>query len=465
MLTFSHRARANANASLISMVQRFSDITILFVSLYVVCIYNDLLFDYKYSLLALAVLVVFQMIGGITDFYRSWRGVKISAELILIIKNWSLSLLFTVGLFSFIPDFTYPFKIFLEWYLLVTFGFVLCRTGIRLSAGLLRKLGYNTRVVAVAGSTPAGIGLLKGFVEEPWLGFVVKGIYDDTVLGNSDDIPYCGDFSKLISDAKEGKIDRVYIALNMKDEAIIKTVVSQLTDTTCSVLLIPDIFTFNILQSRTEEINGVPVVPLFDTPLNGINMIFKRLEDIIVSLIILTLISPVLLLIACIVKFTSPGPVIFRQIRYGMDGKPIRVWKFRTMKVMENDDKVIQAKKDDVRVTKVGKFQRSTSLDELPQFFNVLFGQMSVVGPRPHAVAHNEQYRSLIQGYMLRHKVKPGITGLAQINGWRGETDTLEKMEKRIEYDLLYIRGWSVWLDLKIIFLTIFKGFVNKSAY
>ncbi len=317
----------------------------------------------------------------------------------------------------------------------------------------------------MAGSTPAGIGLLKGFVEEPWLGFVVKGIYDDTVLGNSDDIPYCGDFSKLISDAKEGKIDRVYIALNMKDEAIIKTVVSQLTDTTCSVLLIPDIFTFNILQSRTEEINGVPVVPLFDTPLNGINMIFKRLEDIIVSLIILTLISPVLLLIACIVKFTSPGPVIFRQIRYGMDGKPIRVWKFRTMKVMENDDKVIQAKKDDVRVTKVGKFLRSTSLDELPQFFNVLFGQMSVVGPRPHAVAHNEQYRSLIQGYMLRHKVKPGITGLAQINGWRGETDTLEKMEKRIEYDLLYIRGWSVWLDLKIIFLTIFKGFVNKSAY
>ncbi|WP_274789238.1 undecaprenyl-phosphate glucose phosphotransferase, partial [Klebsiella pneumoniae] len=397
--------------------------------------------------------------------YRSWRGVKISAELILIIKNWTLSLLFTVGLFSFVPDFIYPFKIFLEWYLLVTFGFVLCRTGIRLSAGLLRKLGYNTRVVAVAGSTPAGVGLLKGFIEEPWLGFVVKGIYDDTVREHTDEIPYCGDFEKLISDAKDGKIDRVYIALNMKDEAIIKAVVSQLTDTTCSVLLIPDIFTFNILQSRTEEINGVPVVPLFDTPLNGINMIFKRLEDIIVSLIILTVISPVLLLIACVVKFTSPGPVIFRQIRYGMDGKPIRVWKFRTMKVMENDDKVIQAKKDDVRVTRVGKFLRSTSLDELPQFFNVLFGQMSVVGPRPHAVAHNEQYRSLIQGYMLRHKVKPGITGLAQINGWRGETDTLEKMEKRIEYDLLYIRGWSVWLDLKIIFLTIFKGFVNKSAY
>ncbi|HBZ2169552.1 TPA: undecaprenyl-phosphate glucose phosphotransferase, partial [Klebsiella pneumoniae] len=225
------------------------------------------------------------------------------------------------------------------------------------------------------------------------------------------------------------------------------------------------IFTFNILQSRTEEINGVPVVPLFDTPLNGINMVFKRLEDIIVASIILFIISPILIVIACAVKFTSPGPVIFRQIRYGMDGKPIKVWKFRSMSVMENDSSVKQATKNDTRVTKVGRFLRSTSLDELPQFFNVLFGQMSVVGPRPHAVAHNEQYRSLIQGYMLRHKVKPGITGLAQINGWRGETDTLEKMEKRIEYDLLYIRGWSIWLDLKIIFLTVFKGFINKSAY
>ncbi|MEJ5894823.1 undecaprenyl-phosphate glucose phosphotransferase, partial [Klebsiella pneumoniae] len=298
--------------------------------------------------------------------------------------------------------------------------------------------------------------LLQSFLEEPWLGFVVKGIYDDNPQIEYGNVPYGGSLSTLIAQARAGEIDRIYIALSMKDEQIIKDLVSKLTDTTCSVLLIPDVFTFNILQSRTEEINGVPVVPLFDTPLSGINMLFKRLEDIVVSSIILVLISPVLIGIALAVKFSSPGPIIFRQIRYGMDGKPIKVWKFRSMTVMENDDKVIQATKNDVRVTKVGRFLRSTSLDELPQFFNVLFGQMSVVGPRPHAVSHNEQYRSLIQGYMLRHKVKPGITGLAQINGWRGETDTLEKMEKRIEYDLLYIRGWSIWLDLKIIFLTIF---------
>jgi len=148
-----------------------------------------------------------------------------------------------------------------------------------------------------------------------------------------------------------------------------------------------------------------------------------------------------------------------------MDGKPIKVWKFRSMKVMENDAVVVQATKGDKRITPVGNFLRRTSLDELPQFINVLLGGMSIVGPRPHAVAHNEQYRSLIEGYMLRHKVKPGITGWAQINGWRGETDTLEKMEKRVEFDLEYIREWSLWFDIKIVFLTIFKGFVNKAAY
>lgn len=465
MITFSHRARANANASLISMVQRFSDIVIIFLGLYFICFLNAVSFDYKQTLLSLVVLVVFQMIGGITDFYRSWRGVKISNELALITKNWTLSLFFTLGVTSLFPDFDLKFSVFVQWYFIVIIGFVCCRTLIRMGAGVLRKLGYNTRRVAVVGATAAGINLLKGFLEEPWLGFVVKGVYDDHLSGNYDGVPYGGSFEKLIHDARDGQIDRIYIALNMKDEVKIKDIVRQLTDTTCSVLLIPDMFTFNILQSRTEEINGVPVVSLFDTPLNGINMVFKRLEDIVVSAAILVLISPVLLVISMAVKISSPGPIIFRQIRYGMDGRPIKVWKFRSMTVMENDNKVKQATKNDIRVTKVGRFLRSTSLDELPQFFNVLLGQMSVVGPRPHAVAHNEQYRTLIEGYMLRHKVKPGITGLAQINGWRGETDTLEKMQKRIEFDLLYIRGWSVWLDIKIIFLTIFKGFVNKSAY
>ncbi|HDU5337001.1 TPA: undecaprenyl-phosphate glucose phosphotransferase, partial [Klebsiella pneumoniae subsp. pneumoniae] len=446
-------------------LQRFSDILIIFLGIYFSCFINDYFFNLHYVLMALVALVVFQMIGGITDFYRSWRGVEFSVELILILKNWSLSFLLTLGFVTLFSDFDLTFRTFIFWYLAVCAGFVVTRSLIRALAGFFRRIGYNKRRVAFAGSLPAGISLLETFRKQPWLGFEVKGIYEDSFSGTYDLELYAGKISDLINEARKGTIDRIYIAMHMRDEVAIKNMVSQLTDTTCSVLYIPDVFTFNILQSRTEEINGVPVVPLFDSPLNGINMVFKRLEDIIVSSLILILISPILLVIATAVKTTSKGPVIFRQVRYGMDGKPIKVWKFRSMTVMENDDKVIQATKNDIRVTKVGKFLRSTSLDELPQFFNVLFGQMSVVGPRPHAVSHNEQYRSLIQGYMLRHKVKPGITGLAQINGWRGETDTLEKMEKRIEYDLLYIRGWSIWLDLKIIFLTVFKGFINKSAY
>ncbi|HAM5174555.1 TPA: undecaprenyl-phosphate glucose phosphotransferase, partial [Escherichia coli] len=234
---------------------------------------------YNEVLYYLTVLVIFQMIGGITDFYRSWRGVRISTELTLILKNWSLSILLNLSIISLYADDNLGFSFFMQWYLVVSLGFICCRTTIRLGAGVLRKLGFNTRRVAVVGTLPAGINLLKGFLEEPWLGFVVKGIYDENPANDLNGIPFVGDLSKLISDARHGELDRIYIAMNMHDEAKIKKVVSELSDTTCSVLLIPDIFTFNILQSRTEEINGVPVVPLYESPLSGINMVFKRLED------------------------------------------------------------------------------------------------------------------------------------------------------------------------------------------
>ncbi|WES66729.1 undecaprenyl-phosphate glucose phosphotransferase [Superficieibacter sp. HKU1] len=460
MTTLKKRERAKTNASLISMVQRFSDITIMFGGLWVVCQISALPFLYMHLLMALITLVVFQMIGGMTDFYRSWRGVRMTTELLLLIQNWTLSLIFGTGLMAFNDDFDHSFVTLMAWYLLSTFGMVSCRTMIRFGAGWLRNLGYNSRRVAVAGELPAGQALLQSFRNQPWLGYEVVGVYHDNETSER-----AGDFAQLVDDARDGKIHNIYIAMPMQDEACIKKLVRDLADTTCSVILIPDLFTFNILHSRVEEVNGVPVVPLYDTPLSGINRILKRLEDIVLAALILLLISPALCCIALAVKLTSPGPVIFRQTRYGMDGKPIMVWKFRSMRVMENDAVVTQATQNDPRVTPVGNFLRRTSLDELPQFINVLTGGMSIVGPRPHAVAHNEQYRALIEGYMLRHKVKPGITGWAQINGWRGETDTLEKMEKRIEFDLEYIREWSLWFDIKIVFLTVFKGFVNKAAY
>ncbi|WP_407251040.1 undecaprenyl-phosphate glucose phosphotransferase [Klebsiella aerogenes] len=467
MKIIHYKPRLRTNASLISMVQRFSDVFIIFTGLYLVCYFNGLKFGHSGIFLSLVILTVFQMIGGITDFYRSWRGVKFSAELSLISKNWTLSMILTTGVLSLFSelDVYFTLKVISQWFIVVCIGFLTFRILIRFMFGVLRKLGYNRCRVALAGSLPVGINLVQSFKEQPWLGFVVEGIYDDTNFLDIDGIDYLGDFTALVSDARAGKLDRIYLAMSMGDEAKIKKIVRELQDSTCSVMFIPDVFTFSILQSRTEEVNGVPVVPLFDTPLNGINMILKRLEDIIVSSLIITFISHVLLIISCAVKLTSPGPVIFKQTRYGIDGRPIVVWKFRTMNVMENDTNVQQATKNDIRITKLGRFLRSTSLDELPQFFNVFIGDMSIVGPRPHAVAHNEQYRSLIEGYMLRHKVKPGITGWAQINGWRGETDTLEKMKKRVEYDLEYIREWSILFDVKIIFLTIFKGFIGKAAY
>ena len=209
----------------------------------------------------------------------------------------------------------------------------------------------------------------------------------------------------------------------------------------------------------------MPVISVFDTPFKTGDSFIKRAEDLILSFMIILLISIPMLCIALAIKVTSAGPILFKQIRYGIHGDPIEVWKFRSMSVMENGDNIQQATKNDPRVTKLGAFLRKSSLDELPQFFNVLYGTMSIVGPRPHAAAHNEYYREQIQGYMLRHKVKPGITGLAQVNGLRGETDTIEKMEKRVQFDLDYIRNWSLSMDLKIIFKTIYKELIFSKAH
>jgi putative colanic acid biosynthesis UDP-glucose lipid carrier transferase len=238
-----------------------------------------------------------------------------------------------------------------------------------------------------------------------------------------------------------------------------------LSDTTASVYVVPDFFVFQLLHSRWSDILGLPVVSVFETPFYGIDGVAKRLLDIVGSSILLLLLSLPMALIALGIKLTSPGPVFFLQRRYGLDGREIRVWKFRTMKVCEDGPVAVQAVKNDPRVTRLGAILRKTSMDELPQLFNVFSGGMSLVGPRPHPNALNEQFRTRVEGYMLRHKVKPGITGLAQVSGWRGETDTPEKMEKRIEFDLRYIREWSLWMDIKILLLTPLEVVFGKNAY
>ncbi len=282
-----------------------------------------------------------------------------------------------------------------------------------------------------------------------------------------------GCLAQLPAYVKDNNVQVVYLALPSRQEAKIKWLLEQLQDTTACVYLIPNLPTLATLglpsldlrQTKIYGINGVPALALWEIPFSSVQSALKRLLDIFLSLLAITVLAPVLLLIFLGVRLTSPGPALFKQKRHGFNGEEILIWKFRSMRVMENGDTVVQAKRNDSRVTRFGAFLRRTSLDELPQFINVLQGRMSIVGPRPHAVAHNEQYRKLIGGYMLRHKVKPGITGWAQVNGLRGETDTLDKMKQRIDYDLYYLKNWSLGLDLQIILRTALVFFQTKGVY
>jgi len=317
---------------------------------------------------------------------------------------------------------------------------------------------------------PLGVQLAQSIQNNPLQGLSFVGFFDDRIEGRrcaiSDGMPgYQGKLIELIERAKEGEIATVFITLPMRAENRIRSLLDQLSDSTISVYIVPDFFVFELLHSRWTNLGGIPAVSVFETPLYGVDGWAKRFLDVLAASAALIAASPVMIAIALIIKLTSPGPVFFRQKRYGLDGREIWVWKFRSMKVCDNGPVIQQATKGDPRITPFGAFIRKTSLDELPQLFNVLQGNMSMVGPRPHATAHNEQYRRLIRGYMLRHKVKPGITGLAQVEGFRGETDTLYKMEKRVELDHRYIREWSIWLDLKILFKTFWVVWKQPTAY
>ena len=314
------------------------------------------------------------------------------------------------------------------------------------------------KTAVIAGANNAGRRLAARICSNPFPGIRFTGYFDDrgsNRLENGESDASLGSLDQLAEYVKAHRVDLIYIALPMASQPRILKLLEELRDTTASIYFAPDIFLFDLIQARMETIGGVPVLAVCESPFHGVDGLVKRASDFILASVILLLISPFMLVIAAGVKLDSPGPVLFKQRRYGLDGREIVVYKFRSMRVLEDGDTIRQATHDDPRVTAFGAFLRTFSLDELPQFINVLQGRMSVVGPRPHAIAHNEMYRKLIRGYMIRHKVRPGITGLAQVNGARGETDTIEKMTRRIEYDLAYLRQWSLALDLKIILKTI----------
>ncbi len=331
----------------------------------------------------------------------------------------------------------------------------------------LVKAAKNRKAV-FAGYNEISTALAEKLTNNPSYCIEKFGFFDDRSaerLGLGSEGIIKGKLSELGSFVQVNQIDVIFIALPIRHVKRVMDLLDELRDTTASIYYIPDIFVFDLIQARFTEIEGMPVVAMCETPFYGYRGIIKRLIDIGISSLAILALSPVLLIVALAIKSTSPGPVIFRQRRYGLDGGEIAVYKFRSMKVTEDGDKVVQVSKSDSRITPVGSFLRRSSIDELPQLLNVLQGKMSLVGPRPHAVAHNEQYRKLIKGYMVRHKVLPGITGLAQLSGCRGETSRLEDMEERVKYDLEYLRHWTPLLDIKIIFLTAFKIFRDDKAY
>jgi putative colanic acid biosynthesis UDP-glucose lipid carrier transferase len=320
----------------------------------------------------------------------------------------------------------------------------------------------------IAGANRSSRRLIQSIGERPELGLIFKGLFDDRSLERLGDVSAAelrGRFSDLGPFVRQEHIDTVFVALPFNHLERTKAVLTELRDTTASIYYVPDVFVFDLIQSRTVDVNGIPVVALCETPFAGWRGFTKRASDIVLASLMTLIALPAMLVIALAIKLTSPGSVLFKQRRYGLDGDEIIIYKFRTMTTSDDGANVPQVTKGDKRVTPIGRFLRRWSLDELPQLINVLQGRMSLVGPRPHAVAHNETYRRLITGYMVRHKVAPGITGLAQVNGYRGETPNVEDMKKRVDYDLEYLRHWSLALDLKILAKTLTVWFRDERAY
>jgi putative colanic acid biosynthesis UDP-glucose lipid carrier transferase len=387
-----------------------------------------------------------------------------------VIFRWLvlLAVLLAIGYVTKSPLQDYPRRVFLTWAAATPVALILATLAMQ---ELMRRFllnAFDSRKAVVAGYNSSSLELTRRLRINPGMRLEVAGFFDDRSsdrLGLEPDAKLIGGLSDLGSYVKENRTDVIFIALPIRHIKRVMNLLDDLRDTTASIYYVPDVFVFDLIQARSGEIHGIPVVAMCETPFYGYRGVAKRVTDIVLSLMILLMLLPLLALVAVLVKLSSPGPIIFKQRRYGLDGREIAVYKFRTMTVTEDGPQIRQASKTDSRVTRIGGVLRRTSLDELPQLINVLQGRMSLVGPRPHAVAHNEEYRKLIKGYMVRHKVLPGITGLAQVNGCRGETSELKDMEARVNYDLDYLRHWTPMLDFKIILLTVIKIFRDEKAY
>ena len=411
-----------------------------------------------------AVLISRQMFSPLRVLARAGAGIVARRLLRLLFECavWTGLLLF-LGLALGIDD-EFQRNTMLVWFALTPLSLVL--GDYYTTRALSRTRSAHERHIII-GANDIGMELARRISENPGAGTFL-GFFD---FRSPDRLPlhgreqFAGQCKDVSAFVHQHAVNAIYIALPMSNAPRIEVLLQEFRDTTASIYFVPDISGFDLVQARCAEIHGIPMLAICDTPFHGMNAVQKRAIDILLSSGALLLGWPLLLAIAIAVKISSPGPVLFKQRRYGLHGEEILVYKFRSMSVWEDGPVVVQARRRDRRVTVMGRFLRRTSLDELPQLFNVLQGKMSFVGPRPHAVAHNELYRKLISGYLIRHKVRPGMTGWAQVHGLRGETRTVEQMRQRVEFDLDYLRNWSPWLDIRIILKTAAIVFLHRKAY
>jgi putative colanic acid biosysnthesis UDP-glucose lipid carrier transferase len=409
------------------------------------------------AIMALLVVLLNVMQGG----YARWRITRIPSLLVKLCLVWMIVAIMAASLIYFAHAAERFSRLWVAGTLLISFGI---SASARVAAQLLlrraRRFGLARRSVFLVGPAEQLLQVGRGMRNSPAEGYSIAGIE------RISDEPSAHDLERLKGRVVDSGAREVWICVPLEMGGLVRSIFYALRHHTVEVRFIPDFRGMQLLNHRISEVAGHLAVDLSVTPLDGVTRIIKRLEDLILGSLFTLLSIPVCIGIAIAIKLTSPGPILFKQFRTGANGKRFKVYKFRTMVIHEErNGQVTQARRGDPRITPIGAFLRRTSLDELPQFYNVLQGRMSIVGPRPHALSHNEYYKDIVESYMKRHKVKPGITGWAQVKGYRGETDTVEKMEKRVACDLWYIDNWSLWLDLRIILMTIYTGFCAKSAY
>lgn len=426
----------------------------------------------KYTNAAICSVTLFYVAATINNLYASSRYKRVSQEITPLLYTWCATVagLLFLG-YMFKVTHAYSRIVLGLWFIGAPTTMALWRTVLKSGLAYARRQGFNSRSAVIVGTGQAAQNLASNIEHLNWIGLQFLGYITVDDNGscrhrhNIESGAILGDLDALKDLRDRHAVDVVYIALPAHLQAQIDDILEMLSDSTVSTFLVPDFDLYGIAQGRWITVGDIPTVSVVETPMLGSSAGLKRCEDIVVALLLIVATLPLMAIIALAIKLDSKGPVLYKQRRHGLNGQEFSVWKFRSMTASADGQVFQQARENDSRVTRVGHFLRRSSLDELPQFFNVLRGDMSVVGPRPHALAHNEEYRGSIWGYMQRHKIKPGITGLAQVRGFRGETDTQQKMEQRLHYDMEYLNNWSIWLDLKIILLTPLAVIRGKNAY